>query len=96
MGAARRSAEEGPEHGVRTLGDLLYADKSKARIPEAYWIGLVQSIAKGDQLAFRALYEQTQRLVFTLIATRPPRKRRSTSSTTSGGEPRRTTRPGAP
>ena len=31
------------------------------------WVQLVRSIAAGDQLAFRELYERTHRLVFTLI-----------------------------
>lgn len=49
-----------------TLGDLLYADRAKARIPEKEWVALVNAIAAGDQLALRALYERTHRLVFTL------------------------------
>jgi RNA polymerase sigma-70 factor (ECF subfamily) len=67
VGSARQTDEGRPESQVRTLGDLLYAKKDKARVPETYWIGLVHSIAAGDQLALHALYEQTQRLVFTLI-----------------------------
>jgi RNA polymerase sigma-70 factor (ECF subfamily) len=35
---------------------------------EQDWIGLVQSIAAGDQRALHALYERTHRIVFTLIA----------------------------
>lgn len=50
-----------------TLGDLLYADKAKPRVSEKDWVGLVQAIAAGDQLALHALYERTHRLVFTLI-----------------------------
>ena len=50
----------------RTLGDLLYGDRAKACVSEKEWAALVQSIASGDQLALRALYEQTYRLVFTL------------------------------
>jgi len=50
-----------------TLGDLLYANKAKTPVPEKEWVGLVRSIAGGDQLALHALYEQTHRLVFTLI-----------------------------
>src|SRR5207245_2026594 len=34
---------------------------------EIEWIGLVQSIAGGDQRALHALYTQTHRIVFTLI-----------------------------
>ena len=51
----------------KTLGDLLYADTTKARVSEKDWAALVQSIASGDQLALRSLYEQTYRLVYTLI-----------------------------
>jgi RNA polymerase sigma-70 factor (ECF subfamily) len=50
-----------------TLGDVLYADPSKALVSEKEWAGLVQSIAAGDQLALHALYERTHRVVFTLI-----------------------------
>jgi RNA polymerase sigma-70 factor (ECF subfamily) len=52
---------------VRTLGDLLYANKAKAPISEKDWVELVQSIARGDQLALHTLYKQTHRIVFTLI-----------------------------
>jgi RNA polymerase sigma-70 factor, ECF subfamily len=50
-----------------TLGDVLYADKSKALISEQDWARLVQSVAAGDQLALHALYERAHRAVFTLI-----------------------------
>jgi RNA polymerase sigma-70 factor, ECF subfamily len=50
-----------------TLGDLLYADKAKARVPEADWVDLVRAIAGGDQLALHSLYGRTHRLAFTLI-----------------------------
>ena len=50
-----------------TLGDLLYADKTKARVPESDWVALVQSIARGDQSSLHALYTQAHRIVFTLI-----------------------------
>src|SRR6266850_5164563 len=52
---------------TRTLGDLLYADKAKVRASEKDWVGLVQAVAAGDQLALHSLYEQTYRIVFTLI-----------------------------
>lgn len=51
----------------RTLGDLLYSDPTKNRIPEAEWVALVRSVAGGDQLALCALYERTHHVVFTLI-----------------------------
>jgi RNA polymerase sigma-70 factor, ECF subfamily len=50
-----------------TLGDLLYADKTKSRVPEDDWIGLVRSIAVGDQAALDQLFTRTHRIVFTLI-----------------------------
>jgi RNA polymerase sigma-70 factor, ECF subfamily len=50
-----------------TLGDVLYADKSKSPVLEQDWVALVQSIAAGDQLALHALYERAHRPVFTLI-----------------------------
>jgi RNA polymerase sigma-70 factor (ECF subfamily) len=56
-----------PEPETRTLGDLLYSNRSKVRISEKEWLELVQSIAARDQLALHALYERTHRIVFTLI-----------------------------
>ena len=53
--------------GETTLGDLLYGRREKAPVSEKQWVGLVQSIAAGDQLALHALYTQTHRMVFTLI-----------------------------
>ena len=55
------------ESETRTLGDLLYVNKAKVRVSEKDWIRLVQSIAVRDQLALHSLYEQTHRIVFTLI-----------------------------
>lgn len=49
-----------------TLGDVLYADKSKGLALESHWVGLVDSVATGDQLALHALYERAYRPVFTL------------------------------
>ena len=66
MVSASPPNEEPREEGT-TLGDLLYADKTKRRVSESNWIGLVQSIARGDQRALHALYSQTHRIVFTLI-----------------------------
>jgi RNA polymerase sigma-70 factor, ECF subfamily len=61
--------EQDPREQVvpRTLGDVLYPDSAKARVSEKDWVGLVQSIAAGDQLALHALYERAHRPVFTLI-----------------------------
>jgi len=50
-----------------TLGEVLYADKSKAREPEQAWVRLVRSVAAGDQLALHALYERAHGPVFTSI-----------------------------
>ena len=67
MSPARQAGRGQRESETRTLGDLLYADDTKARVPERHWIGLVQSIAGGDQHALYALYERAHRLVFTLM-----------------------------
>lgn len=58
--------EDRHDSAAGTLGDLLYADKAKTRIPEQEWVALIRAIAAGDQLALRALYERTHRLVYTL------------------------------
>lgn len=52
---------------TKTLGDILYADKSKSRVAEDEWLQLVRAIASGDQSALYSLYQQTHRIVFTLI-----------------------------
>ncbi|HEY7392026.1 MAG TPA: sigma-70 family RNA polymerase sigma factor [Bryobacteraceae bacterium] len=52
---------------TRILGDILYGDKTKVPAPEEKWLRLVKSIAGGDQLALHSLYQQTYRIVFTLI-----------------------------
>jgi len=67
MGPPRRGGGDQRESETRTLGDLLYADDTKARVPERHWIGLVHAVAGGDQHALYALYEQAHRLVFTLM-----------------------------
>lgn len=50
-----------------TLGDVLYANPSKALVAEAEWVALVRSVAGGDQGALHGLYERAHRVVFTLI-----------------------------
>jgi len=60
--------EDQRESETRTLGDVLYANKTQVRVSEQDWLRLVQSIAAGDELALHSLYEQTYRIVFTLIA----------------------------
>ena len=62
----------GHNFGVRApvtkkLGDILYADKAKFRVSEDEWLKLIRAIAGGDQGALHSLYEQTHRIVFTLI-----------------------------
>jgi RNA polymerase sigma-70 factor, ECF subfamily len=52
---------------TKTLGDILYADKSKVRVSEDEWLRLLRAIAGGNQGALHSLYEQTYRIVFTLI-----------------------------
>src|SRR5690606_17704609 len=51
---------------VATLGDVLYADKTQAIVPEEDWAALVRAIAAGDLDALHALYRRTYRVVFTL------------------------------
>jgi RNA polymerase sigma-70 factor, ECF subfamily len=55
------------DEGKTTLGDLLYADRTRPRVSEDEWVELVRAIASGDQTALRAIYERTHGLVFTLI-----------------------------
>jgi RNA polymerase sigma-70 factor (ECF subfamily) len=55
-----------PSAAETTLGDVLRTDRSKNLILEDEWVGLVRSIAAGDQRALHALYERAHRLVFTL------------------------------
>jgi RNA polymerase sigma-70 factor, ECF subfamily len=52
---------------TKRLGDILYADKSKFRVSEEEWLKLLRAISGGDQLALHSLFEQTYRIVFTLI-----------------------------
>jgi RNA polymerase sigma-70 factor, ECF subfamily len=51
----------------KTLGDVLYADRTQHRVSEADWVQLVQRMAARDPLALRELYERSHRLVFTLM-----------------------------
>jgi RNA polymerase sigma-70 factor, ECF subfamily len=60
-------ADDKPGEPPGTLGDVLYAGKSKAPVPEQDWVRLVHSIAAEDQLALHALYERAHRVVFTLV-----------------------------
>ena len=65
---ARRTNEAQQGSDKKTLGDLLYANQTHTPTSEQEWVGLVRSIATGDQLALHSIYEQTHRIVFTLIA----------------------------
>jgi RNA polymerase sigma-70 factor (ECF subfamily) len=64
---ARRAEDAEQPSKKKTLGDLLYANQRHAPVSEQDWLSLVRSIATGDQLALHSIYEQTHRLVFTLI-----------------------------
>lgn len=66
VGDTRRT-EPNEQTPPETLGRILYSDKAKVRKTENEWVLLVRSIAVGDQVALRSLYEQTHRIVFTLI-----------------------------
>lgn len=50
----------------RTLGDVIYGGRRTAA-SEQEWVGLVQSMARGDQRALHDLYVRTHRIVYTLI-----------------------------
>jgi RNA polymerase sigma-70 factor (ECF subfamily) len=63
--ARRINAHEASE--TRTLGDLLYANQTRTPMSEKDWVSLVRSIAGGDQGALHSIYEQTHRIVFTLM-----------------------------
>ena len=52
---------------TNTLGNILYADQSKVRVSEEVWLQLVRRVGAGDQSALYSLYQQTNRIVFTLV-----------------------------
>lgn len=54
------------ERSPGTLGEVLYANASKAPVPEGEWVVLVRCVAAGEQSALHALYERSHRAVFTL------------------------------
>jgi RNA polymerase sigma-70 factor, ECF subfamily len=66
MGTSTARTEGKAHESPGTLGDLLYADRSRARIPEQEWVDIVRAIAALDEAALRALYERAHRIVFTL------------------------------
>ena len=51
---------------AKTLGDVLYSTIPRP-LSEEFWVGMVRSIAAGDQLTLHSIYEHTHRIVFTLI-----------------------------
>jgi RNA polymerase sigma-70 factor (ECF subfamily) len=55
------------ERPPATLGDVLYANRTRNLVSESEWVALVGRVAEGDQSALHALYERTHRVVFTLI-----------------------------
>ncbi len=62
------TVEDAPEHGVTTLGDVLYAGRSGGLLLEQEWVALVRAVAAGDQQAVHALYDRASRAVYTFIA----------------------------
>jgi RNA polymerase sigma-70 factor (ECF subfamily) len=52
--------------GKGTLGELLYGDPAKVRVPESEWADLVRAVAARDARALHALYLRAHRVVFTL------------------------------
>lgn len=66
MNAKPQPSEPQCDQSAKTLGDLLYADKTKDRESEENWLRLIQSIAGRNQRALDALYDRTHRIVFTL------------------------------
>src|SRR5260370_21689401 len=62
----RKNGREGYRKD-RYTGKEKTRSKAKVRVSEQDWVRLVQSIAAGDELALHSLYEQTYRIVFTLI-----------------------------
>ena len=68
MTVTKRTPGIGANTAPGTLGELLYADHTKARVSEDAWVALVRAIAARDQRALRLLYERAHRLVFTFLA----------------------------
>jgi RNA polymerase sigma-70 factor (ECF subfamily) len=67
MESAGRAGDANRELQAKTLGDVLYARGSHTSVSEEEWVNLIRSIATGDQLALHSLYEQSHRIVFTLM-----------------------------
>src|SRR5579884_804252 len=66
MSAIPRKGEAPSERKSGTLGDLLYAGRAMAPVPERDWVAIVEAMAARDQRALRDLYGRMHRIVFTL------------------------------
>lgn len=51
-----------------TLGGVLYADRSKVRVPEKDWVALIDAVAAGEPAALHGLYERAHGVVFALVS----------------------------
>lgn len=67
MAGTTKSRQTAHEGAAGTLGAVLYADGTRAVVSEKEWTGLVEAIAARDVQALHALYQRTNRIVFTLI-----------------------------
>lgn len=56
-----------PAPPTLTLGDLLYADRTRRRVREEDWQALILAIAAGSRPALHVLFGRMDRIVFTLI-----------------------------
>jgi RNA polymerase sigma-70 factor (ECF subfamily) len=65
MEAARPSVPHS-ESTPGTLGEVLYSRPSGTLVSETEWVAHVRAVAAGDQGALLALYERSNRVVFTL------------------------------
>jgi RNA polymerase sigma-70 factor (ECF subfamily) len=64
---AKPSPENGDPSTAKTLADVLYSGGGEGGRSEADWVRVVQRMVAQDQLALRALYEWSHRIVFTLM-----------------------------
>jgi RNA polymerase sigma-70 factor (ECF subfamily) len=63
-GTPGKSTAEAP---TLTLGDLLYADRTRRRVSEEDWQAVMMAVAAGSRPALHVLFQRTHRIVFTLI-----------------------------
>jgi len=66
MAEVIQRSEDDRAQAKGTLGDVLYGNKTSPSVSETEWVELVRSIAGGDQRALHALYDRSNRIVFTL------------------------------